>query len=347
MVFPNLYCFSIAFALGQLHTMTSINRDRKRNAVTYHDLSWALALGLGFQWISAEFCTGKNCTWDPNHAPLGTDQTGLAFQIFPARVTDFARHSGHHSDHSTHCWSNDDMCWLCWKKNKSCCAKIMGPGGNCMKLLIHAPCFCSFLLRSIALKKGCLDLEMGTHWEHYLSSRLQISPDIAKCKPLAVQNVGCLWLLSPFIGNYGDIWGLLLTVSLSILVHLRWLQSVLQLLQDAQVEVMVRDQNVSTEQTFAAASWYLLTRLWKSLCRSVTLFSTPCCTMSGRDLSLSLHTLTNFDQLWATLTKGQGWIGVSGTMPSRSEMANRPHTQAKDCNRSKAGRNHPAWETND
>ena len=100
-----------------------------------------------------------------------------------------------------------------------------------------------------------------------------------------------------------QLWGLLLTVSLSILVHLRWLQSVLQLLQDAQVEVMEGKQNVSTsEQTFAAASWYLLTRLWKSLCWSVTLFSTPCCTMSGRDLSLSLHTLTDFDQLWPTLS---------------------------------------------
>ena len=90
------------------------------------------------------------------------------------------------------------------EKNRFCCAKIMGPGGNCMKLLLHAPCFCSFLLRSIAGLKSCLDLEMGTHWEHFLSSRLQISPDIAKCKPLAVQNVGCLWLLSPFTGNYGD-----------------------------------------------------------------------------------------------------------------------------------------------
>lgn len=75
MVFPILYCFSIAFALGQLHTITSINRDRKRNAVTYHDLSWALALGLGFQWISAEFCTGillrsKPCSaWNRPNRP--------------------------------------------------------------------------------------------------------------------------------------------------------------------------------------------------------------------------------------------------------------------------------------
>ena len=107
-----------------------------------------------------------------------------------------------------------------------------------------------------------------------------------------------------------QLWGLLLTVSLSILVHLRWLQSVLQLLQDAQVEVMEGKQNVSTsEQTFAAASWYLLTRLWKSLCWSVTLFSTPCCTMSGRDLSLSLHTLTDFDQLWPTLPRSiMSWV---------------------------------------
>ena len=101
-------------------TITYNDMNKQRSKEKCSDLSWLiLGAGIGFR-ISMDFSRilhrkklhlrSKPCSaWNRPNRPRFPD---LSSDL----VTDFARHSGHHSDHSTHCWSNDDMCWLCWKK---------------------------------------------------------------------------------------------------------------------------------------------------------------------------------------------------------------------------------------
>ena len=161
MVFPILYCFSIAFALGQLHTITSLNRDRKRNAVTYHDLSFALALGLGFQWISMDFSRILH-----RNSALEI-QTMLRLE--PTKPASLSR-KGHRFCPAfwLSFWSFNTLL-VKWRhvltlleKNRFCCAKIMGLveiAWNCCSML---PVFVHFCYDQLLVSRAVWIWK----WEH-------------------------------------------------------------------------------------------------------------------------------------------------------------------------------------